>query len=102
MVREDLATPVAGAHGETLTSRISEVVFTADGPVESGIYAMISIRLTLPEDAEGETIFFPVVQTCEDGESGWIEIPTDGQTSNELEMPAPSITVTAPKAESGH
>jgi uncharacterized protein YcnI len=54
----------------------------------------------LPE-AAGETVYFPLVQTCEVGESAWIEIPAEGQDSEELALPAPSITLTEATA-GGH
>lgn len=100
--KDDLATPIAGSHGEEITERTAIVTFTAEEPVESGIYGMVSLRLTLPEDAAGETIYFPVVQKCEDGETAWIEIPQDGEDAETLESPAPAITVTEPEGDDGH
>lgn len=90
---EGLASPVAGAHGEEITERTATVTFTADEPVETEFYAMVSLRIVLPEDAAGETIFFPVVQGCVEGENAWIEIPADGEDPDSLESPAPSISV---------
>lgn len=98
--KETLATPVAGNHGQEITERTSVVTFTADEPIENGIYAMVTLRVTVPEGLEGETIYFPVIQGCSEGESAWIEIPQDGQDAHDLESPAPSITITA--AEDGH
>ena len=100
--KEDLATPVAGSHGEEITERISIVTFTADEPVDNGIYGMVSLRLTLPEDATGETIYFPVVQECDGDEISWIQIPEDGESADDLPEPAPSITVTEPEGDNGH
>lgn len=90
---EELATPIAGSHGEEITERTATVTFTADQPVENGIYAMVSLRISLPEDAVGKTIYFPVVQGCEEGENAWIQIPEDGEDAHSLESPAPAITV---------
>ena len=72
---EDLDEPITGGHGEEITERTSTVTFTADEPIENNIYAMVSVRLSLPEDSAGETIYFPVIQECEEGEHAWIEIP---------------------------
>lgn len=96
---EELATPVAGPHGQEITERTATVSFTADEPVENGIYGMVSLRLTLPEDAAGKTIYFPVVQGCEEGENDWIEIPAEGEDAHSLESPAPSITVVEPSED---
>ncbi len=100
--REDLATPIAGSHGEEITERTSIVTFTADEPIENGIYATVSLRLPLPEDAAGESIAFPVIQECEEGETGWIEVAKDGEDADDLESPAPVIEITEPDADNAH
>lgn len=99
---EELDEPVSGSHGEEITERTSTITFTADEPIENKIYAMVSIRLTLPGDAAGQDIYFPVIQECEEDETGWIEIPQDGEDAHSLESPAPSFTVTEPKESNGH
>ena len=41
------------------------------------------------------TLYFPVVQECEQGVSRWIEIPPDGAThSHEGKWPAPGVKLT--------
>jgi uncharacterized protein YcnI len=41
------------------------------------------------------SLFFPVVQECEQGLSRWIEIPPDGELqSHELKRPAPGVKLT--------
>ena len=54
--------------------------------------------MQLPE-SEGTTLVFPTIQTCEQGESAWIEVPEDGQDAEELELPAPSVTITAAEGD---
>jgi uncharacterized protein YcnI len=95
-VTETLDTPIEGAHGEQITERVSEVVYTARTPVEDGFRDTFELSLTVPEDAVGQTIYFPTIQTCEAGESPWIEIPAEGQDPEELESPAPGVEVVAP------
>jgi len=89
------ATPAEGEHGAT--GRVSEVIYTAKEPVPDGFYDELVLKVALPEDAEGETLYFPVIQTCEEGEVAWIEIPAEGEDGEELKSPAPSVTVTAPE-----
>src|SRR5699024_2115504 len=98
---DDSATPQAGEHGES-HGRISEIVYTAKEPVPDGFYDQFLLQVKLPDDAEGQTIAFPVVQTCEDGEVAWVQMPAEGENGEDLEHPAPTITVTAPKEDSGH
>jgi periplasmic copper chaperone A len=50
------------------------------------------LSLTIP-DTPGETIYFPTIQTCEQGETAWIEIPAEGDDPEALEEPAPAATV---------
>lgn len=99
---EPLETPVSDGHGGEITERVKTVVFTADEPIENGLYAMVSLRMALPEDAAGETIFFPVVQSCEEGENAWIEIPEEGQDPHDLDSPAPGLKITEPEADHAH
>ena len=99
---EELSTPVAGPHGAETTSRTSTVTFTAEEPIPTGVYALVSLRLTIPEYAAGETIAFPVIQTCVEGEHAWIEIPAEGEDAHDLESPAPSIEITAAAGDAGH
>ena len=94
-VTETLDAPIEGAHGEQITERVSEIIYTARTPVEDGFRDTFELSMTFPEDAVGQTIFFPVIQTCEAGESPWIEIPAEGQDPEELESPAPGVEVVA-------
>ena len=72
----------------------------ADAPLPDGYRDAFELSVQLPED-EGDTLVFPTVQTCEEGESAWIEVPADGQDAEELELPAPSFVITAAD-ETGH
>ena len=99
---ESLAEPASGSHGEEITERTSVVTFTADEAIDVHVYAMVSIRVSLPEDAAGKDIAFPVVQTCEDGETAWIEVAQEGEDAHDLESPAPVLTITEPEADNGN
>ncbi|NYJ00567.1 uncharacterized protein YcnI [Nocardioides thalensis] len=93
-VSEQLDEPVTDAHGNEVTERVAQVVYTARTPLADGYRDTFELSLQLP-DAEGETLTFPVVQKCEQGETGWVETPAEGQDPEELERPAPALTVTA-------
>lgn len=99
-VSERLDEPATDAHGNEVTERVAQVVYTARTPLEDGYRDTFELSLQLP-DAEGETLTFPVVQKCEQGETGWVETPAEGQDPEELERPAPALTITA-AGESGH
>ena len=97
--------PIEGAHGEQLTERVSEVVYTARTPVPDGYRDTFVLSLTVP-DTPGETIFFPTIQTCGQGETAWIEIPAEGEDPAALAAPAPAVRVVAPaessESDNGH
>lgn len=72
--------------------RIAQIVYTATTPVEDGFRDTIELSVRLPEDAAGETLAFPVLQTCAEGETNWNELAEEGAA--EPENPAPTILVT--------
>lgn len=91
-VSQKLDPPVDDGHGGELTSRVSEVIYTATSPLPDNQRDAFELALQLPEEG-AQTLYFPAVQTCEDGEAAWIDIPAQGQDPEELTMPAPSIEV---------
>ena len=80
--------------------RTSQVVFTAVSPVPDGYRAVVELAVQLPDDAEGETLAFPVRQTCEVGQNDWNEVPAEGE--DEPENAAPIIVVTESVAVDDH
>ncbi|WP_173923420.1 YcnI family protein [Agromyces sp. Marseille-P2726] len=81
--------------------RTAQVVYTAVTPVEDGFRDTIELSVRLPEDAAGETLAFPVLQSCAVGETNWSEVAEEGEA--EPESPAPTILVTeATGDEHGH
>ena len=85
--------PVEDAHGNRLTERVGAVVYDAKVPLPDGDRDTLELSLQLP-DAAGETLAFPVLQTCAKGETAWSEVPAEGQDPDELEHPAPAVTIT--------
>ncbi|MFC5729618.1 MULTISPECIES: YcnI family protein [Nocardioides] len=92
-VTEQLAEPVTDAHGNELTERVSKVVYTAEKPLPDGFRDTVELSVKLPE-AAGETLVFPVVQSCVKGKTGWVETAAEGQDPETLEAPAPTLTIT--------
>lgn len=93
--------PVTDAHGNEVTERVGSVVYTARTALPDGYRDAFELSLQLPE-TPGETLVFPVVQTCEVGENAWVEVPAEGQDPEELERPAPTVTVTEATGEGHH
>jgi len=97
---EQLDEPVTDAHGNEVTERTASIVYTATTPLPDGERDAFELSFQLP-DAEGETLSFPTIQTCQKGETGWTEVPADGQDAEELESPAPAFEIVAAEA-GGH
>lgn len=93
---ETLDAPVEGSHGEQITERVAEVVYTAKTPVADGYRDVFVLSVPIPADAAGSVLYFPAIQTCEVGETAWIEIPDEGQGHDDLESPAPGVAVVEP------
>ncbi|WP_430647349.1 YcnI family protein [Agromyces sp. GXS1127] len=90
-VMVELDEPVEGAHGDVVAERVGQVVYTAETPQPDGYRETFQVQVLLPEDAAGERLEFPVLQSCVEGENDWSESAADGA---EPEMPAPAIEVT--------
>ncbi|MER7457958.1 YcnI family protein [Micromonospora sp. NPDC126480] len=99
-VMDDLNPPVKDSHGNEITQRVSEVVYTAKAPLPDDLRDVFQLSLKLP-DTPGKKLVFPSVQTCEKGETAWVQVPADGQNPDDLEHPAPGFTVTE-AAKEGH
>ncbi|MEE6280534.1 YcnI family copper-binding membrane protein [Georgenia sunbinii] len=93
-VMETLDPPEDDGHGGQRTERVAEVVYTTDAPLPDGQRDTFELSVRLPE-TPGTVLSFPVVQTCEEGEAAWVQVPAEGQDAGALEMPAPAITLTA-------
>jgi periplasmic copper chaperone A len=92
-VMADLNPPIKDSHGNEITQRVAEVVYTAKAPLPDDMRDTFELSLKLP-DTPGKTLVFPSVQTCEKGETAWVQVPADGQNPDDLEHPAPGFTVT--------
>ncbi|KAA1425672.1 YcnI family copper-binding membrane protein [Nocardioides antri] len=99
-VMDRLEEPITDGHGNKVTERVAQVVYTARTPLPDGQRDTFELSLQLP-DAEGETLAFPVVQGCERGVTGWTEVAADGQDAEALEHPAPLVTITAADEPAG-
>jgi uncharacterized protein YcnI len=79
-------------YGTPTSEGVTEVVWSG-GNLGDDEYDEFVLRGYLTPDLPvGETLYFPVVQECAEGAAErWIEIPAEGQSSDELELPAPGV-----------
>ncbi|SDS06094.1 YcnI family copper-binding membrane protein [Microterricola viridarii] len=87
--------------GDGDAARTSQVVYTAIAPLEDGLRDTFVLSAKLPAEAAGDTLEFPVLQTCTVGETNWNETTVAGEA--EPDAPAPAFTLTEASAEGdGH
>lgn len=98
---ETVDPPAVDSHGNTIVQRVASVTFSTEAPLPDGYREVFELAVQLPE-AKGTKLVFPTIQTCERGESAWIEVPQDGQNVEELELPAPSFIISEPDDGTRH
>lgn len=96
-----LKPPVTDGHGNQVTERVASVTYRTESPLPDGYRDTFELSLQLP-DAEGDTLVFPVVQTCEKGDAAWIEVAAEGQDEDDLVLPAPTVVLSAAAGEGHH
>jgi uncharacterized protein YcnI len=83
-------------HGATLDHGVREVSWSGDLP--DAYYDEFAFMAYLaPSLKVGQTLYFPVVQTCKKGVARWIDTTGNHQAAN----PAPSLKLT-PATHAGH
>ncbi len=91
VIESKLATPIK-EDGETISTEVSEVVWTWTGPlgrVDNGQFVNFPLSLAIPGDATGKALEFRTVQSYSNGQVvHWID------TSLTAEHPSPRINVT--------
>lgn len=80
------------SHGETIAEGPREIAWRG-GPLPDGHMQEFGMSLRLSQDLDGQAVYFPVVQTCEQGAHRWIEIPASVEQWGDLEEPAPYVEV---------
>jgi periplasmic copper chaperone A len=84
-------------HGSKISEGVKEAAWSG-GKVPDKTREEFVIDAFLTSALKPDTsLFFPVVQECEQGVSRWIEIPSDGALhSHELKWPAPGVKLLKP------
>ncbi|QOT18251.1 YcnI family protein [Paenarthrobacter sp. YJN-5] len=100
-VTETLDAPKKLDDGTSITKRTGQIVYTAKTPLDPHLRDALVLSVKLP-DAAGKTIYFPTLQTCEQGQVDWSEVPKAGQKEDGLKSPAPSVTITPADSSGDH
>jgi uncharacterized protein YcnI len=79
-------------YGSQLDEGVTEVTWTG-GNLPDAYYDEFVLRGMVAADLPAGPLYFPIVQRCERGVERWIEIPAPGQSAEDLEGPAPAVTI---------
>ena len=82
--------------GDEMTEGVTEVSW-AGGPLPDSHMQRFGLSFFASESLVGKTVYFPVVQQCEEGVTRWIQIPVEGEEPPE--EPAPGIAILAAAEE---
>lgn len=86
------ATPTVNP-GWTIAKTDAQIVYTAIAPLPDGQRDTFALQVKLPDATAGDTLAFPVLQGCVEGQTEWTETATEGEA--EPDHPAPTVTLTA-------
>lgn len=73
---------------------------TFEGRLPDEAFDDLAVLMKLP--ATGDKLIFPIVQTCEKGESQWTEVPSPEAPDAKLNRPAPTVTLVPDAAAAAH
>lgn len=89
VTKGELIEPATGEHGGQVSEGVREIMWSG-GKLPDDFYDEFVFIASLPA-TPGVTLYFPVVQDCENGSAHWIEIPAAGQSAHDLKEPAPRL-----------
>lgn len=88
ITKRPLAEGVNIGHGKIAKEAVAEITWRGKLPHDQ--YDDFGLIMKLPEK-EGETLWFPTIQTCAKGENRWVDIPAEGQKWHDAASPAPFV-----------
>ncbi|WP_454718247.1 YcnI family protein [Caulobacter segnis] len=71
--------------------KAAPTAITFEGRLPDEAFDDFAVLMKLP--ATGDKLVFPVIQTCEKGESQWTEVPSPEAPDAKLNRPAPTVTL---------
>lgn len=88
-------------YGTSLSEGPKELILS--GELDDAHFDQFAFRGKLTETLEaGATVYFPVIQECANGSHDWVNVPAEGQTSHEIEEPAPGLNITKADKHAHH
>lgn len=84
-------------HGAKLSEGVKEVVWSGGKLADDNYDEFVMATFLTGRLKPNTTLYFPVVQECEQGTSRWIDIPAEGQSGHDHsggKSPAPGVKLT--------
>jgi uncharacterized protein YcnI len=83
-------------HGSKFTEGVKEVIWSGGKLWDDNYDEFVMATFLTPGLKPNTTLYFPVVQECEQGVSRWIEIPKEGADGHDHDSksPAPGLRLT--------
>lgn len=78
------------SHGKKLSEGVKEVVWSGGKLLDDNYDEFVMATFLTPSLKANSTLYFPVVQECEQGVSRWIDIPTEGAGGNDHDSKSPA------------
>ncbi|SLN60697.1 hypothetical protein AQS8620_02746 [Aquimixticola soesokkakensis] len=89
-------------HGSPVAEGARTVVWSG-GVLEDAWYDEFVVRGTVAAELAVDTpLYFKVTQLCDGAQAAWTEVPAAGETTSDLAMPAPMVTVIEGMTHSHH
>lgn len=80
--------------------KAAPTAITFEGRLPDEAFDDFAVLMKLP--SQGDKLVFPIVQTCEKGESQWTEVPSPAAPDAKLNRPAPTVTLVPDAAAPAH
>ena len=78
-------------HGAKSSEGVKEVIWSGGKLSDDNYDEFVISSFLTPALKPNTTLYFPVVQECEQGINRWIDIPAEGSASHDSKWPAPGV-----------
>jgi uncharacterized protein YcnI len=78
-------------HGAAISEGVKEVTWSGGKLADDNYDEFVLASFLTGSLKPNTTLYFPVVQECEQGVSRWIEIPQEGKPGHDSKSPAPGV-----------
>ena len=78
-------------HGATISEGVKEVIWSGGKLADDNYDEFVAATYLTATLKPNTTLYFPVVQECEQSTIRWIELPSEGKAAHDSKSPAPGV-----------